>query len=261
MDKLATIELLYQLADDDFIHAYRGSEWLGLSPHIEEDVASASINQDTMGHAFMLYGLLSDLGEGSIDELAHGRTNKDQWRNAIVVELPNGPGGYKEEPRYDFALAVVRNYFYIVAKLVKVHSLKESSYEPLKNISTKMSMELFYHHLHWKTWFVQLFTAGGEAKTRMSQALTIILQEAEGLFDMGALESNIVAEGLISSKQELIHSFQQFIEPTLKNASIEAPLKIDMKMGNGRNRNHTKHLQSAIQTFSEVYSSDPTATW
>ncbi len=31
-------ELLYQLADDNFIHAFRGSEWLGLVPHIEEDV-------------------------------------------------------------------------------------------------------------------------------------------------------------------------------------------------------------------------------
>ncbi|WP_420812925.1 Phenylacetic acid catabolic protein, partial [Peribacillus acanthi] len=61
-NKLPLIELLYQLADDDFILAYRGSEWLGLAPHIEEDVAYSSINQDTMGHAVMFYRLLEELG-------------------------------------------------------------------------------------------------------------------------------------------------------------------------------------------------------
>lgn len=53
--KPALTSLLYQLADDDFILAYRGSEWLGLAPHIEEDVAFSSISQDTMGHAAMFY--------------------------------------------------------------------------------------------------------------------------------------------------------------------------------------------------------------
>lgn len=62
--KEALLSLLYQLADDDFILAYRGSEWLGLAPHIEEDVAFSSINQDTMGHATMFYHLLEELGKG-----------------------------------------------------------------------------------------------------------------------------------------------------------------------------------------------------
>ena len=60
--KSALIALLYQLADDDFLIAYRGSEWLGLAPHIEEDVAFSSISQDTMGHAAMFYQLLEELG-------------------------------------------------------------------------------------------------------------------------------------------------------------------------------------------------------
>ena len=34
---------------------------LGLAPHIEEDVASSSIRQDSMGHAAMFYQLLEEL--------------------------------------------------------------------------------------------------------------------------------------------------------------------------------------------------------
>ena len=49
------------------------SEWLGLAPHIEEDVASSSISQDSMGHAAIFYKLLEELGEGNADALAHAR--------------------------------------------------------------------------------------------------------------------------------------------------------------------------------------------
>ena len=43
--KEALVELLFQLADDDFIIAYRGSEWVGIGPHIEDDVAFSSITR------------------------------------------------------------------------------------------------------------------------------------------------------------------------------------------------------------------------
>ena len=43
--------------------------WLGLVPHIEEDVAYSSITQNTMGHAAINYGLLEELGEGKLDNL------------------------------------------------------------------------------------------------------------------------------------------------------------------------------------------------
>ena len=76
--KKVLIELLFQLADDDFLFAYRGSEWLGLAPHIEEDVASSSISQDSMGHAAMFYRLLEELGEGNADVLAHARPAQER---------------------------------------------------------------------------------------------------------------------------------------------------------------------------------------
>ena len=71
--KEALTNLLFQLADDDFMYSFRGSEWLGLAPHIEEDVASSSISQDSMGHAAMYYQLLEELGAGNADDLAHSR--------------------------------------------------------------------------------------------------------------------------------------------------------------------------------------------
>ena len=94
----AITSLLFQLADDDFMYAYRGSEWLGLAPHIEEDVASSSISQDSMGHAAMFYKLLEDLGVGNADDLAHLRPAFDR-RNSILTERVNGEGYYMETPQ------------------------------------------------------------------------------------------------------------------------------------------------------------------
>ena len=74
--KEAITSLLFQLADDDFLYAFRGSEWLGLAPHIEEDVASSSISQDSMGHAAMYYKLLEDLGVGKADDLGSFATGR-----------------------------------------------------------------------------------------------------------------------------------------------------------------------------------------
>lgn len=44
-------ELLYLLADDELILGHRNSEWTGLGPILEEDIAFSSMAQDKIGHA------------------------------------------------------------------------------------------------------------------------------------------------------------------------------------------------------------------
>ncbi|MEG9297561.1 1,2-phenylacetyl-CoA epoxidase subunit PaaC [Mangrovibacillus sp. Mu-81] len=258
--KEALLNLLYQLADDDFILAYRGSEWLGLAPHIEEDVAFSSINQDTMGHAAMYYQLLEDLGEGNQDSLAHARPSNER-RNAILLEEVNGPGDYLTEPRYDWAFAVVRHYFYSVAKKVRVDSLKTSSYEPLAQLAVKINTELYYHLLHWKTWFLQLVNAGGEASIRMREAMDRVMDEFQGVLTLGPSGKEMAVMGLIEGEENLIKRWELALQPVYQSVNLAFPPKISMKKGDGRNGKHTADLDGALSTLSEVYNSDPAATW
>ncbi|MGX9136038.1 1,2-phenylacetyl-CoA epoxidase subunit PaaC [Rummeliibacillus sp. JY-2-4R] len=253
------IELLFQLADDDFLFSYRGSEWLGLAPHIEEDVAFSSITQDTMGHATMFYRLLESLNVGDADALAHLRPVVER-RNSILVERKNGEGTYLENPQYDWAYAVVRNYLYTVAKKVKIDSLKSSSNEKLQEAAVKISMELYYHLLHWKTWFVQLFTSTDEARLRMQEALNRVIEDSGDLFSFGSLEKEIVASGLIEGSDELIERWLLLLNPVFKKINIPLP-ELKAPSLNGRNGEHTDELQQAITTMSEVYTSNLKATW
>ncbi|WP_226659499.1 1,2-phenylacetyl-CoA epoxidase subunit PaaC [Pseudalkalibacillus hwajinpoensis] len=248
------IELIYQLADDDFLLAYRGSEWLGLAPHIEEDVAFASISQDLMGHAALYYGLLEDLGEGKVDKLTHDRS-PEQFRNAILVELPNGTGTYLEDPSYDWAFTVVRNYFYTLSKKIRLDSIKKASYEPLQQIVQKISIEMSYHMMHWEVWFNQLINSTPEARRRMEEAVKTVIEELGGVFSYGRFGDRMVRLSLIESEEVLK---QRWITYLNKEVAKEP---LTMKQGNGRNGVHTIHLANALDTLSEVYKSVPTAEW
>ena len=49
--------VLLAFADDEHLMGQRHTEWIGVAPFLEEDLAFASIGQDELGHAAMLYAL------------------------------------------------------------------------------------------------------------------------------------------------------------------------------------------------------------
>ena len=51
--------LLALLADDELVLGWRDSEWTGIAPVLEEDVAFSSIAQNEIGHARAVYELLT----------------------------------------------------------------------------------------------------------------------------------------------------------------------------------------------------------
>ena len=44
-------DLLLAIADDELFLGWRNSEWTGIAPFLEEDVAFSSIAQNEIGHA------------------------------------------------------------------------------------------------------------------------------------------------------------------------------------------------------------------
>ncbi len=71
-------DLLFKMADDALIIGHRNSEWTGIGPVLEEDLAFSSMAQDKIGHAFALYTILHEsFGEAEPDTLAFKRTEKE----------------------------------------------------------------------------------------------------------------------------------------------------------------------------------------
>ena len=134
-------ELLYKMADDLLILGHRNSEWTGLGPILEEDIAFSSMAQDKIGQAQALYQILNTLGEDEPDTIAFMR-EASQFHNSQFVELPNGD--------YDFSC--VRHFLYDHADQIRYNMLAESSFEPLAKVARKIKGELKYHVFHADTW-------------------------------------------------------------------------------------------------------------
>src|SRR5207237_3138172 len=101
---------LLQLADDELIIGWRDSEWTGIAPMLEEDVAFSSIAQNEIGHARAVYELLA----GDADALAFDR-RVDEYRCAPLVELR----------LLDWAHAIARRWLYEVADEIRIAALME----------------------------------------------------------------------------------------------------------------------------------------
>ena len=97
-------DLLLDLADDELILGWRNSEWTGIAPFLEEDVAFSSIAQNEIGHARALYELAaSELGT-TADELAFDR-EPEEYRCAPLVQLR----------KLEWARTIARHWLYETA--------------------------------------------------------------------------------------------------------------------------------------------------
>jgi ring-1,2-phenylacetyl-CoA epoxidase subunit PaaC len=133
--------MLLEYADDELILGWRDSEWTGIAPSLEEDVAFSSIAQNEIGHARALYELAArDLGT-TADELAFDRA-PDEYRCAPLVELR----------RLDWAHTIARHWLYETADELRLAALKESDDEEVAGLAAKMDREEVYHRLHAKMW-------------------------------------------------------------------------------------------------------------
>ena len=56
-DPLANIVLMH--ADDKLMLGHMQSDWTGLAPILEEDIAASSMSQDDLSHALVLYEYLA----------------------------------------------------------------------------------------------------------------------------------------------------------------------------------------------------------
>jgi ring-1,2-phenylacetyl-CoA epoxidase subunit PaaC len=141
----ATAELLLTLADDEFVLGFWDSEWTGIAPMLEEDVATSSIAQDEIGHAKAWYELLAQMTDDDADRIAFGR-EAEAYRHAALMN----------HPRTDWAFTVVRRFLYETADALRLEVLATSSDPAIAGLAGKMRREETYHLLHWSAWMRRL---------------------------------------------------------------------------------------------------------
>jgi ring-1,2-phenylacetyl-CoA epoxidase subunit PaaC len=163
-------DALLAAADDELILGWRDSEWTGIAPSLEEDVAFSSIAQNEIGHARALYELAAGELGGDADALAFDR-RPDEYRCCPLVELR----------RLEWADTVARHWLYETADAVRVEDMAASEWPELAGLARKIQREEAYHRLHADMWLDRL--AGGEERPRLAASLEALWPFALGVLD------------------------------------------------------------------------------
>jgi len=135
---------LLGLADDELVLGWRDSEWTGIAPLLEEDVAFSSIAQNEIGHARAVYELLAG-PEGDADVLAFDR-KLEEYRCAPLVELH----------LLDWARTIARRWLYEVADEIRITALTADSDSVVAGLAAKIDREEAYHRMHAEMWHERL---------------------------------------------------------------------------------------------------------
>ena len=150
------VDVLLAIADDELILGWRNSEWTGIAPFLEEDVAFSSIAQNEIGHARALYQLVAEELSTTADELAFDR-QPEEYRCSAFVEQRLVP---------DWARTIARHYLYEQADERRIKELMASDDAEIAGLAAKIDREEAYHRMHAQMWHERL-----QAEPRYVEAL------------------------------------------------------------------------------------------
>ncbi len=244
----ALAELLISVADDEFVIGFWDSEWTGIAPMLEEDVATSSIAQDEIGHARALYELLAELTDDDADRIAFGR-EAGAFRHAALLNHARG----------DWAFSVARRYLYESADAVRLSALARSSHAPLAALAGKMQREETYHRMHADAWLGRLADGSRDGRDRLAGAVECLWLDAQQIFAPLRGEETLVREGLLSQPMHALHaSWQGQVRPVLELIVGELPAAAPARDGRRRRTDDFIWLHTE---FTTVAGSEVGATW
>ncbi|SCE84055.1 ring-1,2-phenylacetyl-CoA epoxidase subunit PaaC [Micromonospora coriariae] len=237
------VDFTLALGDDALIAAQRLAEWTTRAPEMEEDIALANIALDQLGAARLLLSYAGELEGAGRDEdaLAYLRDDR-QFRNALLVELPNG----------DFAVTMAKLFFLAAYQLPLYTALAGCRDERLAAIGAKARKESAYHLDHGALWVKRLGDGTEESHRRMQAAVDQVWPYTHELF--AADPAAPVDPATLRS------AFDDTVNPVLVEATLTRP-EGGWAPAGGRTGVHTEHLSYLLAEMQVLHRAHPGANW
>ena len=243
-------DLLLSMADDEFVIGFSDSEWTGIAPLLEEDVAMSSIAQDELGHARALYELLAEvLDDGrDADAIAYDR-EPEAYRHARLLDHPRG----------DWADTIARRFLYELADEARLASIG-TGYPPLADLAAKLRREERYHRMHLVTWVDRLARSGPEPRERLERALEAAGRDGATVFappdgEPALLEAGILTRSMARAEAAWRADLTTILIPLGLAMPPEMPITGDGRSG------HSDAFRWLWGEFTSVRRSEAGATW
>lgn len=241
-------EFLLAFADDEHLMGQQHTEWIGVTPFLEEDLAFSSIGQDELGHAVMLYELVCDIDgveptDAVIDGLAYGR-GADEYRSSAFTEWGTT----------DWAEALVRHWVYDIVEDFRWQLVSTSSYAPLASVAVRAQREERFHRRHAQALMDSLIDTS--ARTELEVARDVVLSKLPSLLAPIENEDSLMAAGIFS--QPLASTSAAVMEQIAAVFGQDSTL--DDTPNDGRT-SRSEHFGPLMARMREVIELDLDAVW
>jgi ring-1,2-phenylacetyl-CoA epoxidase subunit PaaC len=247
------VQLLLSVADDKFMLGHRNADWTGLAPILEEDIAFSALAQDELAHALALYQMAAGLRGANADKLAYGR-RPEEYRCAQLVEPSDD---------FNWATALVRNFFCDHFDIIRLNRIAQSAYTPLAQLGARLAAEEQIHVDHTDAWMLRLGRGGPEAHDRVQLALhemagaaPMLLEPTEGL-------EKLEIQGIYPpTSPSMFERWSEALSRVTRQAGLDLNLAPPPPNAiGGRRGRHSAAFGPLLDELTEVYRLEPEAAW
>ncbi|MCE2686049.1 MAG: phenylacetate-CoA oxygenase subunit PaaC [Cryomorphaceae bacterium] len=251
MQDQALFEYVLRLADDSLILGQRLGEWCGHGPILEEDIALTNISLDLIGQAISLYDLAAELeGAGkNHDQLAYLRF-ENEYKNVLLVEQPNG----------DFAMTILRQFFFDAFRLPLYEALMQSPVSQLAAIAAKSVKETRYHLKHTSEWVIRMGDGTDESHERAQAAIDHLWRYTSELFYEDNKDEQLQALEQVPSLKGIQANWMETVKAVLYEATLAIPTN-NWKFEGGREGRHSEHMGYILADLQYMQRAYPNMEW
>ncbi|MEL6572035.1 MAG: 1,2-phenylacetyl-CoA epoxidase subunit PaaC [Pseudomonadota bacterium] len=245
-------EFLLRQGDNALVLGHRTSEWCGVAPALEEDIALANTALDLIGQTQLWLGYAAEVeGQGrSANDLAYLRDVYD-FRNVLMLEVPNA----------DFGRTLMRQFLFDAFQVPWLTALCGSSDTHVADIATKSVKEATYHLDRSADTVIALGDGTEESNARMQAALDHLWPYAGELFGEDETDQAMQKKGIAPLPASMRNDWDRTVHGTLSEAALRAPDSAFAHSGGRSGFRHTEHLGHMLATMQTLQRSYPGAAW
>lgn len=245
-------EFCCRMGDNTLVLGHRVSEWCGVAPVLEEDIALANTALDLIGQTQLWLGLAGEVeGKGrDADKLAFHR---DAWdfRNVLLAEQPNG----------DFGQTMMRQFLFDSWHLIALKALMDASHDQISAIAEKSVKEVTYHLERSQDTVIGLGDGTEESHARMQAALNKLWPYVGEMFVSDDIDAAMVEQGVAPDPTSLRDAFDTHLAVVLAEATLVKPKDDFAHKGGKSGTRHSEHLGHMLTQMQWLQRAYPDATW
>jgi len=245
-------DFLLRQGDNTLVLGHRVSEWCGVSPVLEEDIALANTALDMIGQTQMWLGYAGEVeGKGrTADNLAYLREAWD-FRNLLLLERPND----------DFGVTMMRQFLFDAFHVLILKALESSSDTRIAEIAAKSLKEATYHLERSRETVIGLGDGTAESNAKMQAALDLLWPYVGEMFVADDVDAAMVKEAIAPDPSTLREAWDAIVLPSLSEATLTVPEGDFTHKGGKNGTRHSEHLGHMLAQMQILPRSYPDASW